>query len=205
MIENYENVLQSAVLFVCLILSLRRAVLKRDKAWVLLTLFYASFFLGDAYWLLCLVFYGDTPLITIVSDLNWYASFILLYLLIMQILPPDLEGRKRLFPWAGPVFSAAMAIFYMQYGAILSNLVYASLMGLLLYASLSRIGDRLLSGKQRFFCLTVLLFCMIIYGLWTVSCFWDGDTLQNPYYWFDILLTGSFPFLEYTVKKAVTG
>ena len=51
----------------------------------------------------------------------------------------------------------------------------------------------------------ILVFCLIEYGLWFSSCFFDGDTLANPYYWFDILFTASFVLFIPATKKAVTG
>ena len=88
-------------------------------------------------------------------------------------------------------------------GEILSNLIYAVLMGLLLFASLRRLTDGNGGGRSKALALLILLFCLLEYALWTASCFWTGETLGNPYYWFDFLLTLSFPFFLPAVKKAV--
>ena len=72
-------------------------------------------------------------------------------------------------------------------------------MGLLLYAAISRITER------RCVCLAsmILIFCLLEYGLWVASCFWDSDRVANPYYWFDLLLSICFPFFLPATKKAM--
>lgn len=61
MIESIENALQIAVLLACISISLYRAVTQRSRAWTMLSFFYGSQVLGDIYWLVCLIFYHDTP------------------------------------------------------------------------------------------------------------------------------------------------
>ena len=203
MIESLENTLQIAVLLLCAALALLQAVRGRSRAWMLAFFFFGSFLLGDIYWLAVLLFFDQTPQISVVSDLSWYASYLFLYLLLRQLDPPEERGKAGLLAWAGPAFAAGMAVFFMLRGEILSNLIYASLMGLLLFASLRRLADRGETAGSEFLPLLVLIFCMLEYALWTASCFWAGDTLQNPYYWFDFLLTLSFPCFIPAVRRAV--
>ncbi|MBQ1318576.1 MAG: hypothetical protein IIY47_02935 [Solobacterium sp.] len=204
MIESIENALQIIVLLICSGIALYRAIANHSQTWVLAFLFFGSWLLGDIYWLVCLLFYGQTPQISIVSDLSWYGSYIFLYLLLYHSSAPDKDSRKHRLPWLGPVFAAGMAVFFITQGELLSNLIYASLMGLLLFAALSRKIDRKRYQNQQFLSGMILLFCLLEYGLWTASCFWKTDTLSNPYYWFDFLLTVSFVFFLPAIKKAVT-
>ena len=44
-------------------------------------------------------------------------------------------------------------------------------------------------AAQMRLCRLILVFCVIEYVMWTVSCFWRGDGLTNPYYWLDGMLT----------------
>ena len=194
MIESIENALQIAALTLCAGISLIRAVRTRSKAWSLLAFFYGSWGLGDVYWLVCLVFFDQTPPISVVSDLSWYASYIFLYMLLREVAPPEGAREKRFLPWLGFLFAAGMAIFFMRWGEVVSNLIYASLMGLLLFSAIRRLIDGDRYARQRFLCVMILAFCLLEYGLWTSSCFFKGDGLDNPYYWFDFLLTLSFPF-----------
>ena len=204
MIERLENALQIAVLLFCCCITIYRALRLRSRVWIFLTFFYGSWLLGDIYWTTCLFFFKQTPQISIVSDLSWYASFIFMYMLLHQIAPPQGNSRAWLVPWLGPVFTLAMAIYYTLWGQLLNNLIYALLMGLLLYAVIYRLCERKQYARQTALCQTILVFCLMEHALWTSSCIWSGDTLLNPYYWCDLLLTLTFPFFLRATRKAVS-
>ena len=59
------------------------------------------------------------------------------------------------------------------------------------------------NGRLRRFHGTVLAFIALEYALWTASCFWVSDTLTNPYFWFDFLLTLVLLLFLPAVRKAV--
>jgi len=204
MIESLENGLQIAVLLICSAIALYRLIAYRSRTWILALFFFGSWVLGDIYWLVVLIFYHTTPQISVVSDLSWFASYIFLYLLLARTSEPDANSRKKLLPWLGPVFAAGMAVFFMQYGSILNNIIYAALMGLLLFASITRLTDINRYRGQLFLSVMVLVFCLLEYCLWVASCFWSADTLSNPYYWFDFLLSVSFFLFIPATRKAVT-
>lgn len=203
MIENSENAIQFVVLLACVFVAMYRAIKARDKAWMLLTFFYVSWAMGVFYWLLCLFFFGSVPQISVVSDLSWYAAFLFLYLLVTQVAPDGEGDGKSPVAWLGPVFTLGMAVFYMQWGKVLSNLLYAATMGLLLFAALQRLWQERHGGRSRFLCTLILIFCLLEHGLWTSSCFWEGDALFNPYYWFDFMVTACFPIFIPATKRAV--
>jgi len=201
-VESIDNLLQIFILIICTIVSFLRA-LAGDKSWILLFLFYGCWLLGVLYWLFCIVFYQSTPQISVISDLSWYAAYIFLYMLIRQTAPPEKALSKKFIVWLGPLFCAAMMIFFIQFGAVVSNLIYAGLMGLLTYASLHRITEKKRYHEQCWLCVVILIICLLEYVLWTVSCFFEGNTLSNPYYWIDCILSFSFLFLLPAAKKAV--
>ena len=218
MIDGLENALQTLVLLVCAACSVSRAIRWHSRTWTLLAFFFGSWGLGGLYWTFCLVFYNAVPQLSVVSDLSWYASYIFLYMLLRQVAPPEGAREKRLLPWLGFVFTLGMGIwfcsFYVQWNAeegyhfilwdkVLSNLIYAVLMGLLLFSALRRLLDRASYPAQKPFCYAVLAFCLLEYALWTCSCFWFDASLKNPYYWVDILLTASFLLFLPTTRKAV--
>ena len=196
MLDQLENTIQVVVLLVCVIAAVWQAISRRSRVWTLLALFYGSWLLGDLYWLVCYLYYDTMPQISIVSDLSWYASMIFLYMLLREAAPPE-KTRRRL-PWIGPVFAAAMAVFFMQWGEYFNNTVYAVLMGILLYASIHRLQE----GRQRFLSALVLAYCLLEYGLWISSCFWQEPVLSEPYYWFDFALTASFFLFLPAARKA---
>ena len=49
----------------------------------------------------------------------------------------------------------------------------------------------------------LLAFAALEYALWTSSCFWVSDTLTNPYFWFDFLLSLVLLLLLPALRKAV--
>ena len=202
MIDNVTNALQVAVLLFCIIVSVIRAAARKSRTWIVLAFFFGCWWMGDVYWLSCLFFFDSVPKISVVSDLNWYASYIFLYLLLRQVAPPD--GNRRSLPLIGPAFTMAMAVFYMQWGEYINNLIYASLLGLVMYAVIRRLMEQRRYEKPKALCILILVFCLIEYGLWTTSCYFQAESLSNPYYWFDLLLTASFPFFLIATKKAVS-
>ena len=61
MIESIENGIQLVTTAVCTALSVSRAVRSGKRVWLLLALASGVYFLGDLYWQLFLIFYGETP------------------------------------------------------------------------------------------------------------------------------------------------
>ncbi len=202
LIEIIENALQIAVLLVCTGIALYRAVTGQSRAWTLLFFFYGSWMLGDVYWLACVIFFGVSPMISVISNLSWYAAGLFLYLLLRETSPLRGTGKKSLLPWIGFVFSGASAVFFMQWGDYLSNLICAVLMGLLAFAAIRRLTEGEQYRKQRFLLVAILVYYLIIYALWFASCFWEY-TFTSPYYWIDILLSVSFPVFLPATKKVV--
>ena len=203
MIDNIGNSLQIAILILCVIISSIRS-LKGRKEWILLSFFYGGWLLGDLYWLLCLIFFRETPEISVVSDLSWYAAYIFLYMLIRQAAPPRKAISKNPLVWLGPVFTTGMAVFFIQWGEIASNVVCAALMGLLLYAVIRRLTEKDRSPSAAYLCVVIMIICLLEYALWVSSCFFNENGLLTPYYWFDFLLSVSFIFLIPATKKAVS-
>lgn len=203
MVESIENAAQIVVLLACAGYSLYNALQYHSRTWVLLAFFCGSWMLADLYWQVCLVFYNQSPQISVVSNLSWYAGYLFLYMLMRHIASPEKGVRRSKWAYLAPVFSFGMAAYYMQYGQIVSNLIYAALMGLLIFAVIRRLTDRKTYEKQRLFTVATVIFCLAEYGMWTSSCFFVEDGLENPYYWFDILMTAVFPFFLFATRKAV--
>ena len=203
MIEIIENSVQLALLAALTVVTAMLSVRDKRTEGGLLAMFYGSYALGDLYWLLYLVYYGHTPRVFYIPDLSWYASYIFLYMLLRQIAPPKDAREKRILPWLCFVFTLSMAVFFMKEsgGEIGNNLIYGSLMGLLMFSAVRRLMDR--DAGCRTLCIVILVFCLLEYAMWTVSVFFKGDTLANPYYWFDFLLTVSFPAFLSAAKRTV--
>ena len=207
MIEAVDNLIQTMALAGCIGIAGFRLAVHRSRLWMLLLLFFISMFLGDLYWALSLLLLRRPPLFDYVSEISWFSAYLFLYLLIRETL--DCEKKKVKSPvlWVGPAFAACMAVFYMQWGSVMSNITYAVAMGLILYHTSS--GLLLLKDsstrqcRRKILFLAVNIFCLIEYALWTSSCIWSGDTLANPYYWIDFLSTVCLVFLLRATNEAV--
>lgn len=204
MIERADTIIQIAALIICIGISIGKAVAYQSRTWTLAAFFFGSYLLGDIFWMVCLIFYGRTPQIPIISDLSWYASYSFLYLLLLQAAPTKAGDKRHCLQWIGPIYAFVMATFFMQWGAIVSNLIYAAIMGLIFFASIGRLLEAERYRKQRFLAFMVPTICLMEYGLWISSCVFDGETLANPYYWFDLLLTVVCLISLPAIKKAVT-
>ena len=210
MIPGIDNAIQLVVTGGCAVIALNNALKVRMREWFLLALFYFTFFLGDLYWQLYIVFYDGASPEFYISEFGWYTSYLFLLILLIYI---NTESNKR---WRYrfdpifmliPAFTIGMCIFYMQWGDYLSNMITAVLMmGLIWHAFY---GLKVLRGRprqeneRRMLFLVTLLFCGTEYALWTSSCFWMGETVLNIYYWFDILLSVSFVLFLPALRKAV--
>lgn len=214
MIEATINALQTLIAGVCAGFSLRKSILTGSKSWLLLTLFFSSFFFGDLYWLLYLLLYGQTPSYSFAPDLNWYSAFLFLFLLVQHLQEENQPASDRmnrkpvLFMLLIPLFTFGMCAFYMRRGDYISNLVSAVLMTLLLWYSVRGLmAEKSAENKVRpqtgLVYMTTILFCTLEYCLWTSSCFWMGDTVRNPYFWFDILISFTMFLLPAALSKEV--
>lgn len=214
MIENTTNIIQMIAVGLCAATGFWNGHVSHKKTWVLLGFMALVFFLGDLYWQLYLISYGRTPYYSHIPYYSWYASYVFLLLLIQALR----EGRpncKSRFVLIVPLFTAGMALFYMQWGDYVSNIVSAFLMTFLLlncidgliyvyspkYADVTygTAGER----SAGLFYIAVMMSCIAEYGSWTSSCIWTGDTLANPYFWFDMLLSVSILIMPAALRKAV--
>ncbi len=189
MIELIDNGIQLCAMLICFIICVRSLAKMRTRTWALLTLFYGSFLSGLLYWLLYLMLRGENPQFY-VSEIAWYASYLFLYLVVKVTGGERQKDVRILLPVIA--FTAIMCFFFMQWGDYFSNLIAAFLMSLLLYQSIRGLMETAKIKAEaplfRLYLLT-LLFCILEYTLWTLSCFWMGDSLTNPYFSVDFLLT----------------
>lgn len=206
MIEMVENAFQLVTTLICTVIALYRALAHRKRAWAMLALSSGVYFLGDLYWELYLFFYHDTPHYSNISYMSWYAGYLFLMLLIFE-LRGDRKRKVHRRLWFIPVFTVGMCVFYLQWGDWFGNITAAVLMSLLIW----NVSEELIAIHEqpdmkpnaKYLCITILAFCAFEYASWTVSCYWLGDTLTNPYFWFDTLLSATFLVFPAALRKAV--
>ena len=203
MIEILDNVLQLIILLVCVSCAAWSFYRHRDRGWILLTLFYTCYCMALVYWLLYLYLHdGPPPAVRLVSDLGWYSGCLFLCILLRLVRPVPMTKRVIALSMIAPAVTIVSCLFFFQYGSYLSNILSAAVMGWLGALALSAL---LQPGRFRLFGLHCILHFILQYAVWFSSCFWAGDTLLNPYFWFDALSTVNLLFLLLSYRKAVAG
>ncbi len=214
MLESIINSLQVISLIICLVYSFIRFHKNRDRAWGILVFFFGSFLLGNLYWQACLIYFGETPQVSVVSDMSWYAAYLFLFLLLREknviaaernAVPENL--MKSCLPFLAPVFTVFMAVFYLlQSDRLVSNIIWAALMGIVMFTAIKGLIGKEGQDNYKPLCLMVLIFCLLEYGSWTSSFYWEfGSVPQHIYYGFDLLMTFSFPWFIRAMQNKEAG
>ena len=209
MIESIDNAIQLLVTGGCACIAVYQAVRRNDRMWALLSLFYGTFFLGDLYWCLYLVFFDDNPKLYI-AEFSWYTSYLFLLLLLIYINVEHSKGwRYRFRPLYMLIvaFTGIMCVFFIHVaGDYISNIIAALLMtGLIWHAcfGLQSIRKKPEGDNRRMLYVVTLLGCATEYAMWTSSCFWMGESITNIYYLFDLMLSACIVLLIPALRKAV--
>lgn len=207
MLEAIDNAIQLLVTAGCGIYAAVLFLRRKEQVWFLLTCFYGAFALGLIHWLLFLVFRLDTPQFSPVSDISWLAAILFLLVLQTTIQSPEEKAYRPICSWAAPAFCVIMCLYFFRWGDYFLNVLWAVLMGACGYLALrGLLFARRQSGvahDRQYFHSAVLTFFLLEYGLWFSSCHWKSETLSNPYFWFDFLLTAIFFTILRTLKKVV--
>lgn len=206
MIELTENILQLFAALFGFCISIMRFYRTRSQPYFLLTCFYGCFALGSLYWTLYLLLFSKTPQVFYVSEFGWVSSVIFLRILQYELSDAQERAFKCRAMWLAPLIGVPLCALYCVYGDVLSNLIWCGLVICISYCSIRGLvyAKRAESRRDtRRFHIMVLFFSAVEYCLWTSGCFWQGDSLLNPYFWFDILLTGSILGFLPAAGKAV--
>lgn len=207
MVELIDNILQ----FIAMLLAGADAGLlfykSHKQVWFLLACFYGTYTLGALHWALHILLFNQTPTIFYVSELAWTASYLFLLSLVYAVSTPDERKFRHPAVWLVPIFCLPNLILYLTHGEIFGNLLLFGLTTAIAWFSVRGFFyARRQNGKPRdmqFFHIAVLAVIILEYCLWTSSCFWVSDSLANPYFWFDFLLTAAMFILLPAMLKAV--
>ena len=208
MYEIAENSIQTAVIFGCAAIAIYEAAVTRSRIWMLCGLFLVSFFLGDLWWLLNLIFYPGNSEYSLVPYINWKASALFLILMLLQDGGDKvLRKPENKLMWLIPVFCGVMCAFYMQFGAYIDNITTAVLMSILIWCAVQK-SHKIRDGKaertnDHDMCRMVLWFCVLEYVMWTASCLDYGNPLRSLYYICEIAISMFAMLLIPAVRKAV--
>ena len=205
MIEFIDNLIQLLVVLSGCVLSGIFYLKSRRQPYFLLCCFYGFFGLGLLYWLLYMILVTDTPSIFYVSDIGWISSF--LFLLLLQYSLADKEEslfRSRV-PWLAFAVEIPLTVYFISIGDALYNLIVGALMTAMFWLAIrGLVWQRKQPQRNKlFFPLVLLVFLCLENCLWLSGYPWAGDTLANPYFWFDFAVTAMFLALFPAVRKAV--
>ena len=179
----------------------------RRQPYFLLCCFYGCFGFGLLYWLLYTLLVTGAPPMFYVSDMGWISCF--LFLLLLQYSLADKEERtlKSRLPWLALVMEIPLTAYFISIGDVLYNLIVGALMAAMLRLAIRGLVWQSKQPKpdqsKRLFHLVMIGYIVLENGLWLSSYPWAGDTLANPYFWFDFAVTVSILALFPAVRKAV--
>ena len=188
--ELIDNCIQLFFVFVCGGYSCFQAVIKKNYNWLLIMLFYLSFGIGLAYWVLYLVLFGTTPMVFFVSELSWTASYIFLAIRIASGENKQTRNvkTKPIFLIC-PAFSFVMCIIFCLRGSYIENVLMASALaacGFFAVRGIYFAKQKNSAGKPWVF-YAVLFFYSAEYMLW-ISSYFLTDAALNPYFLTDTLV-----------------
>lgn len=206
MIEFLDNLIQVLVTMICCCFSCVYFHRSRKQAYFILAGFYGCFTFAGAYWTLYYLLFSDTPHIFYVSEIGWISGCTLLHLLQYVISDDKAHGFKTKYSWIAALVGIPLMVFYCFHGDILFSVITSGIMILISWYAAKDLVFWYRKRKferQMFFYILMLVFVILEYCLWIAGDFWIGDTIRNPYFWFDFLLTCWRVFLLYAVKKVV--
>ena len=204
MIESIENGIQICTTGIGAVLAAVWAAKTGKREWYLLFLSCGGYFLGDLYFQIFLIFYDKTPMYADIPYFSWAATYLFLFLLLVNVRGGRVSkiGSKGIL-WVIPVFVGAMCAFFIYHGDVLWSLVDSVFMCIIMWVAADGLLDTEAGDRRRGLYIAALAFCIFEHCAWTASCFWLGDTIVNPYFWFDTLLSANFLLLVPALRKAV--
>ena len=207
MIETIDNLIQLLAALSGCILSGTFYLKNRKQSYFLLCCFYGCFGLSLLYWLLYLHLAEETPSIFYVSDIGWISCFLFLLLLQNGLADKDERTLQSRIPWLVLVIEIPLTAYYIIIGNVIYNLIVGSLMTAMLWLAIRSLVWQSKQPKpdhgKRFFQFVMIGYITLENCLWLSGYPWAGDTLANPYFWFDFAVTASMLVLLPAVRKAV--
>lgn len=140
-----------------------------------------------------------------VSDIAWIAGYLFLYLLQTSVLDQKERDFRCLAMWLSPLIIIPLTVYYICIGDWLYNVIMGGIMVALFWRSIRGFIYWRKKPKQQkhIFHLALLCFLILEHCLWISSYPWVSDTLTNPYFWIDFIVTISIFLLLPAVRKAV--
>lgn len=179
----------------------------RKQPYFLLCCFYGCFGFSVLYWLLYIGLAAESPAVFYVSDIGWISGYLFLVLLQNSLADKEERTLHSRAPWLALVIEIPLTAYFITIGNVLYNLIVGALMAVILRSAIRGLVWQSRQAEpdrgQRFFHLAMTGYVVLENCLWLSSYPWAGDTLANPYFWFDFAVTASILMLLPAVRKAV--
>lgn len=199
--EVFDNAFQLFVLACATIVSLFLTMRHKKRHFFILTLGYASFFMGTLFYLLNIAIRHDIPHVGYVSEISWTA----LYFFFVSLQIVRCEGLRIRFSLIPALFTAPVVShivhFHIMGPALIMAIIFACAAGALTYISIYRMFFyRKLTPID--ICFTLCTVLQI--SLYVRSAFTADFTHFNAYFAIDILLTLSYVcILPFTAREVL--
>lgn len=205
MIELVDNLIQLTAVLSGFAVSGVCYLKSRRQPYFLLCCFYGCFSSALLYWLLYTVLVARTPSVFYVSDIGWISSFLFLLLLQYSLAGTKERTSWSRLPWLALLIEIPLTVYYISLGDVLYNLIVGAQMTVILWLAIRGIvWGRKRSERDRVaFCGVTAGFILLENGLWISGYPWKGDTLANPYFWFDLAVTAALLVLLPAVRRVV--
>lgn len=195
MIETIDNLIQLLAALSGCVLSGIFYLKNRKQSYFLLCCFYGCLGLGLMYWLLYLRLAKETPTIFYVSDIGWISCWLFLLLLQNSLADKEEQKLRSRAPWLALVMVIPLTAHFIIIGNVIYNLIVGAQMAAMLWIAIRGLVWQSRQPEpdhgKRFFHLAVIGYIVLEYCLWLSGYPWAGDTLTNPYFWFDFAVTAS--------------
>ena len=205
MTELIDNLTQLLMALLGFVFSGTGYLKRRHRPLFLLSCFYGCFALGTLYWLLYTQLITDSPPIFYVSDISWISCFLFLLLLEFDVAGEGLRVYKCRASWLALAVEIPLTVYFISIGDVLYNLIVGVLMAAMLWFAIRGLvwQRRQPQRGKLFFHLATVGYIVLENCLWLSSYPWIGDTLVNPYFWFDFAVTASIFALYPALRRTV--
>jgi hypothetical protein len=168
-----------------------RTITLKQREWLLITIYYFSYFMGDLYYLLMVFFYEDIPQFGHISEFSWLSSYLALVLLMNSVGGEGRYYKSRLL-WLVPLFTGASYIYFIQFGDYVYEFMCDSTMTIVMIFAIRNLLYLRHNGiKSQSKLVFRLSMCMVTleYCEWYSSGIWyQDDSFSNPYYIFELII-----------------
>ena len=208
MTDLLTTLFQTIVLTVLISIGILRTITLKQREWLLITIYYFSYFLGDLYYLLIVFFYDDIPRFGHIAEFSWLSSYLALVLLMNSVGGEGRYYKSRLL-WLVPLFTGGSYIYFIQFGDYVYEFICDSTMTIVMIFAIRNLlylRHKDIRSESRW--VFRLSMCMVTleYCEWYSSGIWyEDDTFSNPYYIFEfiipVFMALFFPVISRVMKE----